>query len=345
MTTRCSSPTFAYRKIQVQNLLVWILSLLEVNCIFIFHSISGLFEQSNFNPKYSPGRPNVSSEKAVLLTLWYLANRNSFREVSDRFGVSLSTAHHCLKRVLKFLISVKNQYICWPNQEQMVRNAEAFSKNNGIPGAIGAIDGSHIEIQKPKENQDSYINRKGYHSLLLQGVVDHNKRFIDVFCGEPGSLHDARLLRRSALYARNMENPGFMSDFFLLGDSAYPNLDWIITPFSDTGFLSEEQKLFNKRISSKRVVVENAFGLLKGRFRRLKGLENFDFQLCSEIILGCCILHNICQNDRMNVIEDIEENDENQPPTIPFRNNLLLQEQLRERDNRQQQIFKRMFNL
>ncbi|KAG5877220.1 hypothetical protein JTB14_036428 [Gonioctena quinquepunctata] len=159
--------------------------------------------------------------------------------------------------------------------------SQAFSKNNGIPGAIGAIDGSHIEIPKPEQNQDSYINRKGYHSLLLQGVVDNNKKFIDVFCGEPGSLHDARLLRRSALYGKNLEDPAFMGDFFLLGDSAYPNLEWIVTPFSDTGFLSEEQKLFNKRLSSKRVVIKNAFGILKGVFE--------DFEVLKTSIMSCVL--------------------------------------------------------
>ncbi|GLV34035.1 hypothetical protein CBL_05055 [Carabus blaptoides fortunei] len=35
-------------------------------------------------------------------------------------------------------------------------------------------------------------DRKGTCSILLQGVVDHRCIFIDVFCGEPGSTHDAR---------------------------------------------------------------------------------------------------------------------------------------------------------
>lgn len=308
-------------------------------------SILGLFEQSSFNPSYSSGRPNISAEKGVLFSLWYLANRNSFREVSDRFGVALSTAHNYLGRFLKYLISVKNKYICWPNPQQKLQISQAFSENNGIPGAIGAIDGSHIEIPKPEDNQDSYINRKGYHSLLIQGVVDNNKKFIDVFCGEPGSLHDARLLRRSAIYAKILENPEFIGDFFLLGDSAYPNLEWIVTPFQDTGFLSAEQKLFNKNISSKRVIVENAFGLLKGRFRRLRGLENFDLNLCSQIIMGCCILHNICLDDTTNLMEDIDENDQNQPQNVPFHIAPGMQAEVQEKTIRQQQVFNRMFNI
>ena len=38
-------------------------------------------------------------------------------------------------------------------------------------GCIGAIDGSHIPIKAPVESSASYVNRKGFHSILLQGIV------------------------------------------------------------------------------------------------------------------------------------------------------------------------------
>jgi hypothetical protein len=63
--------------------------------------------------------------------------------------------------------------------------------------------------------------------------VDHRKKFIDVFCGEPGSFRDARLLRKSLLYAKMVQSPYLMENRFLIGDLAYPNLYWLITPFKD----------------------------------------------------------------------------------------------------------------
>lgn len=65
---------------------------------------------------------------------------------------------------------------------------------------VGAIDGSHIRIDKPTEDADSYINRKQYFSLHIQGTVDHKLKFIDVFIGYPGSVHDARVLKNSSIY-------------------------------------------------------------------------------------------------------------------------------------------------
>jgi hypothetical protein len=42
----------------------------------------------------------------------------------------------------------------------------------------------------PPRNTDSYINRKNFHSVLLQGVCDHRKLFIDVYARQAGSIHD-----------------------------------------------------------------------------------------------------------------------------------------------------------
>lgn len=36
---------------------------------------------------------------------------------------------------------------------------------------LGAIDDSHIKINKPIKNQESYDNRKQFFSLHIQGVV------------------------------------------------------------------------------------------------------------------------------------------------------------------------------
>lgn len=105
-------------------------------------------------------------------------------------------------------------------------------------------------------NQDSYIIRKGFHSLLLQGVVNDKKVFNDLYCGEPNSLHDARVLRKSALYSKAYDNVNelFYRNMFLLGNSAYLSLRWIVPPFRDREFNTgaknlQFQTFFNKNYS------------------------------------------------------------------------------------------------
>ena len=45
---------------------------------------------------------------------------------------------------------------------------------------IGAINGSHIPIIAPSENPLYYYNWKGYHSVVLQALVDREYKFLGV---------------------------------------------------------------------------------------------------------------------------------------------------------------------
>ena len=77
---------------------------------------------------------------------------------------------------------------------------------------------------------------------------------------------------------------------FLLGDSAYPLLSWLIKPFSFSSSLTSQQKLCNYRLSRARVVVEVAFGWLKGRWRRLSRQIDMHIDNVPHVIAACCCI-------------------------------------------------------
>lgn len=83
----------------------------------------------------------------------------------------------------------------------------------------------------------------------------------------------------------------------ILGDSAYPRLPWLLTPYAGTN-LSPVQARFNFAHSSQRIIIEHAFGQLKGRFRLLS--EQLDVATCSveQIAVACCTLHNFCLKEK-----------------------------------------------
>ena len=54
---------------------------------------------------------------------------------------------------------------------------EEFEGKKGFPQVIGAIDGCHIPIICPKDDQEDYHNEKGFYSSILQGFVDSHLCF------------------------------------------------------------------------------------------------------------------------------------------------------------------------
>lgn len=258
------------------------------------------------------GKETIGGELEIYIFLWYVANTVTYRQLGHLFGIAKSSAWSVISRVSKWLVSLSHEYIRWPNQHDVRRKSAEFEALKGMKGIIGAIDGTHIKIKAPKYNTETFFNRKKYYSLAMQVVVDANKKFIDIYCGEPGSLHDSRIFRRSNLYSKATERQReiFPDDTFLIGDSAYPLMNWIVPPFRDTGNLSARQKAFNIMLSSTRVVVENAIGLLKARFRRLMFFtENTDLGLCVQIIVAACVLHNACldHQDDISYVADIAQ--------------------------------------
>ncbi len=118
-----------------------------------------------------------------------------------------------------------------------------------------------------------YLNCKQFYSVLLQGVVDDQDRFIDIFVGSPGKVHDSSMLRSSPF----MENwQQLMGAYHLLGDGAYISNDYpfILTPKQDNGALTQEDLQRNASISHGRVEVEQVFGQMKCRWRKLHDLQN-----------------------------------------------------------------------
>jgi len=212
-----------------------------------------------------------------------------------------------------------NNVIQMPDGNGKTQLAKEFENIGLLPGVIGAIDGTFINIPSPKDDQESYFNRKKDHAIIMQGVCAADKRFLDCNIGWPGSVHDSRVLHNSLIYHRSVAI--FAPEFYLIGDAAYPVRPWLMVPYKNTGNLANAQVKFSNTLSKMRVVIEQAFALLKGRFRRLKSLDIRDPIKLNQTVFMCCILHNLCLNE-----PDLEElletrnpadEDEDELPPLP----------------------------
>ncbi|XP_044596825.1 protein ALP1-like isoform X2 [Cotesia glomerata] len=154
-----------------------------------------------------------------LVFLWFLSNTEPLRTLADRFDISISSVHRVLRRVLAWILTKLDDVVKWPeNNDEVLTICNGFYSKKQIPNILGAIDSTHIRIEKPADNGNDFFNRKKYCSINLQAVVDSRTRFTNVYCGEPGSLHDARVFRRSSLYHSAIENEEilFPNDTFII---------------------------------------------------------------------------------------------------------------------------------
>lgn len=165
----------------------------------------------------------------------------------------------CFIRVVEALYSIK-----WPNMEQRILIKNKFENISGIPGIIGAIDGTYVPIKASKEYPEQYINRKCVHAITLQAIASVDLKFIDCFAGFPSSVNDVRVFRNSPIYhAMVTDRDQFLSrNEILIGDKAYPLTTFCISPYIDRGNLNASQVHFNTKHAKARKVVERSFPLL-----------------------------------------------------------------------------------
>ena len=263
-------------------------------------------------------RRAISIEKRIAVAIWRLSTGNSYRTASKVFGVAKSTVIKATQEFIRELLQFSQHFIHFPESELETAIAiEKFSESVDcdLPQVVGAIDATHVQILAPaNESRVDYFSRKQKYTIVSQGVVGANLIFLDFVTGFPGSIHDSRALRATELFRKAEANQilvlpektiqNMKMRPVLLGDGAYPASMWLLKPYPFQNDLTREQKKFNKALSSSRCVAENAFGLLKSRWRCLmKRLDN-DLENISGVVMTCVILHNLCQSRKDEYIDD-----------------------------------------
>jgi hypothetical protein len=241
-------------------------------------------------------------KKDFLMLVYYTAYNISYRSVGEKFGIPSTTVfRHINYLLMKFNRIIGPIYIKRPLASEMPLLSAKFSAISDLRGSILAIDGTHIPIDAPADCPERYVNRKGWHSVVMQLVVDPDYVIRDVFGGYPGSCHDAFIYSASSF--KDYVNNEISEPYTVIGDSAYPSSDHLTTPFK--GILMQDQLIFNNKLSSQRMRIECTIGRLKGRFKRFRcPSKNGEKRSVLSLFYFACIIHNIIELHKIDSAED-----------------------------------------
>lgn len=143
----------------------------------------------------------LNPQQQVLVALHWMGNGGPFHGIGDMHGISRATVCRVVERVVNAIVEhLFQEVVRWPENPDDI--AADFLRIAGFPSVAGCIDGTLIKLDAPTINEQQFVDRHGNHSLNAMMVCGPDYSFYYVNSRWPGSVHDSRVLRTSALNQR-----------------------------------------------------------------------------------------------------------------------------------------------
>ena len=260
----------------------------------------------------------------------YLATGDSFNTLAYQFRLGASTVRAIVKETCYVIWEVLSpSYLPEPNKNHWRQIVSGFWNRWDFPNCIGALDGKHVILQAPPKSGSLFFNYKGSFSINLMALVDHDYRLTYIDIGQYGSNSDRAVFKDSEFGTAFMNDqldvpdpihfPNFPASgpvrYCFVADEAFPLRCDLMRPFPrETACLSQDELVFNYRLSRARRIVENAFGILVQRWRIFSRKLNLLPDNVDSIIKACVVLNNFLRGRK-----DLNElSQQLNPDNVPF---------------------------
>lgn len=235
----------------------------------------------------------------ALFKLGHAGNASGVKKSAATWGVSEGHIVNCTWRVVQAICNIRDNFVKWHDRRGRLTESFENDTREGFIGAVGKIDGTDVVLEyKPCGDYqgESFLNRNNKYALDLCAVCNCRKEFTYYLAGWVNSEPDSRIFASTSLY-REPETY-FDEGQFLLGDAAYTNSKYLVAPYKAPASQRPENRRFNRKLSAVRVDIEDAFGMLKGRWQSLTGLRILvknqeSYKYAVQWTTACVVLHNI----------------------------------------------------
>ncbi|XP_072176458.1 uncharacterized protein [Diadema setosum] len=169
--------------------------------------------------------------------LRHLATGATYAELGYNFRLGKETIQKFVPDVARAIVDeYAAEVISLPTtNEGWLAVAGDFEARWNLPHCLGALDGKHIRIQKPKNSGSLYFNYKQFFSVVLMALVDSKYQFVWIDVGGVGHQSDAQIYNNSELKecidagTLGIPDPapllhdddGYPMPYFCVGDDAF----------------------------------------------------------------------------------------------------------------------------
>lgn len=250
-------------------------------------------------------RPSIKAAERLAVTLRYLATGETFKSLEYSFRISRtlisSTVIECCEALYETL---QPTYLKTPTTEkEWLEVARAFEARWNFPNGIGAIDGKRITLQQPYNAGSHYFDYKSNNSVILLAIIGPNCECLWADVGTNGRAPDGGIWQRSDMKrlletneiclppTKSLPGREKLVPYVLTGDDAFPLTTYLMKPYPRTG-LTNEERVFNYRLSRMRRISENGFGIIANMWRVFRAPILLQPEKVIKITLAVLVLHN-----------------------------------------------------
>ncbi|CAD6340542.1 unnamed protein product [Miscanthus lutarioriparius] len=271
-------------------------------------SIMSSTDESSYNDTSSDGPSTVILAKAAVVLrrlkdkctsvealgmyIWTCSHQSASRECKYRFERSLDIVSRKITTVAEVMYRWASTVLVPADRNYTRVNQKLAAYASWFVGCIGAIDGTHIEIEVNREAKADFFNRKGKTTINVCAIVDMDGHFTYVGAEKARACHDMAVLKDyqddGRYYLANMgyiDMPGYMTPF--------RNTRYHMNDFRGVEFhrLQREEK-FNYIHAKLQNVIKRRFGGLKECWHILNGVPYCKRKKQDMIVISCFALEN-----------------------------------------------------
>ena len=151
-------------------------------------SCPGSFKDKKRDATPTSWQTSYTPKNAYTTALRYLATGETYTSLQYHWLVGHTTICKFVPKVCRAILAeFQDKFLCCCGSPEKWKRVEKFRTRWNVPNAVGAIDGKHLAMKKPKKSGSDYYNYKGFFFLVLLVLVDAEYRFFWIDCGSSGS--------------------------------------------------------------------------------------------------------------------------------------------------------------